>query len=75
MPSNMHEWQLFFSGVAVGMGVSVIFGVTMLIYSVRAVAANIIQRFSVGDEDEIDSSVPPLRLYESEQIPYWFRRL
>ncbi len=67
----MHEWQLFFSGVAVGMGISVIFGVTMLIYSVRAVAANIRRQFSVGDE--VGSSKQQPRLYESEQIPFYLR--
>lgn len=76
MPSNPHDWQLLFTGIVIGMVVSIVFGVTMVAYSVRSVAANIKARYSSDVElPDSDTKRSPQRLclYESEQIPIWIR--
>ncbi len=77
MPSNPHDWQLLFTGVVVGMIISVVFGVAMFTYSIRSVAANIKARYSSDVEspglDTKQLLQTSLYLCESEQIPIWMR--
>ena len=76
MPTNPHEWQLLFTGVVIGMIVSVVFGTTMFIYSVRSVAANIRVRYpndARSPDSDTQHSPQRLYLYESEQFPFYIR--